>query len=142
SHALVTVPLGVLKADAIRFDPPLPARKRDAIARLDMGNFEKVVLRFPRAFWLDAGHHTTVYFSDTYGEFPIFFDLSRFTGAPDRLCFCGGRFARSIADRGDDDVTSRVVAILREIHGGSVPDPELAVRTRWLADPFARGSYS
>lgn len=142
SHALVTVPLGVLQADAIRFDPALPARKRDAIARLDMGNFEKVVLRFPRAFWLDAGNHTTVYLADTYGEFPIFFDLSRFTGAPDLLCFCGGRFARSIADRGDEDVTSRVVAILREIHGGAVPDPELAMRTRWLADPFARGSYS
>ena len=91
SHALVTVPLGVLQADAIRFEPALPARKRDAIARLDMGNFEKVVLRFPRAFWLDAGNHTTVYIADTYGEFPIFFDLSRFTGAPDLLCFCGGR---------------------------------------------------
>jgi len=35
-----------------------------------------------------------------------------------------------------------VVAILREIHAGSVPAPELAVRTNWLADPFARGSYS
>jgi monoamine oxidase len=142
SHAIVTVPLGVLKADTIRFDPVLPARKLDAIARLDMGNFEKVVLRFPRAFWLEPEHHTTVYFSETYGEFPIHFDLSRFTGQPDLLCFCGGRFARSIVERSDDDVIGRVLAILREVHGGAVPDPERALRTRWLADPFARGSYS
>jgi polyamine oxidase len=142
SHAIVTVPLGVLKADVIRFDPVLPARKRDAIARLDMGNFEKVVLRFPRAFWLEPEHHTTVYFSDTNGEFPIHFDLSRFTGKPDLLSFCGGSFARSIVERSDDDVIGRVLAILREVHGSGVPDPELALRTRWLADPFARGSYS
>ena len=30
--ALVTVPLGVLKAGSIRFQPPLPPRKQDAIA--------------------------------------------------------------------------------------------------------------
>jgi len=142
SHAIVTVPLGVLRAGAIRFDPALPARKREAIARLDMGNFEKVVLRFPRAFWLDAGNNSTIYFPDTHGEFPVFFDLSRFTGRPDLLSFCGGSFARSIVDRADDEIVDRVVAILREIHGGGVPAPELAVRTNWLADPFARGSYS
>ncbi|MBY0277889.1 FAD-dependent oxidoreductase [Candidatus Binatia bacterium] len=141
SHAIVTVPLGVLKADTIRFAPALPQRKRDAIARLDMGNFEKVVLRFPRAFWLEPEHHTTVYFSNTEGEFPIHFDLSRFTDKPDLLCFCGGHFARSIVEYRDEDVVGRVLAILREIHG-AIPDPELAVRTRWLADPFARGSYS
>lgn len=142
SHAIVTVPLGVLKSDTIRFEPPLPERKQQAIARLDMGNFEKVVLRFPRPFWLDEGNNTTVYFSDTYGEHPIQFDLSRFTGQPDLLCFSGGRFARSLADRSDDEVFGRVLAILREVRGASVPEPELAVRTRWLADPFARGSYS
>ena len=36
--ALVTVPLGVLKAGAIRFDPPLPPPKRTAIERLGFGN--------------------------------------------------------------------------------------------------------
>ena len=30
-------PLGVLKADAVRFDPPLPDPTRDAIARLGVG---------------------------------------------------------------------------------------------------------
>src|SRR5262245_53386322 len=48
--ALITMPLGVLKArppakGAIRFVPPLPRTKRSAIARLAMGNVIKVVLR-------------------------------------------------------------------------------------------------
>lgn len=142
SHAVVTVPLGVLKAAHIRFAPELPAAKRDAIARLDMGNFEKVVLRFPRPFWLDPVRNTTLYLSDTYGEFPVYFDLSRFTGAPDLLCFCGGVFARGMAALGDEAVFARVQAILSETFGASVPSPELATRTRWYTDPLALGSYS
>ena len=37
-YALVTVPLGVLKSETIRFDPPLPPPKRTAIERLGFGN--------------------------------------------------------------------------------------------------------
>lgn len=142
SHAVVTVPLGVLKAGRIRFSPELPNAKRAAIERLDMGNFEKVVLRFARAFWLEPARNTTLYLSDTYGEFPVYFDLSRFTGAPDLLCFCGGVFARQMASLDDDAVAARVLAILRETFGAGVPTPDRVVRTRWYTDPFALGSYS
>jgi Flavin containing amine oxidoreductase len=38
----VTVPLGVLKAGSIRFQPPLPPRKQDAIARMGFGILNKV----------------------------------------------------------------------------------------------------
>ena len=38
----MTVPLGVLKAGRIRFQPPLPPRKQDAIARMGFGILNKV----------------------------------------------------------------------------------------------------
>lgn len=47
-RAIVTVPLGVLKAGIIRFDPSLPEGKERAIAGLDMHPGMKVVLRFTR----------------------------------------------------------------------------------------------
>ena len=40
---LVTVPLGVLKTSAIKFQPPLPPWKRQAIERLGFGPIEKVM---------------------------------------------------------------------------------------------------
>lgn len=40
--AIVAVPLGCLKADAVAFVPPLPDWKRDAIAALGNGNLNKV----------------------------------------------------------------------------------------------------
>ena len=45
--AIVTVPLGVLKASTIGFAPALPPEKQQAIARLGMGNYDKVALKFP-----------------------------------------------------------------------------------------------
>ncbi len=48
---VVTVPLGVLKANAIKFTPELPAWKQDAIDKLGYGWFNKTVLVFPRRFW-------------------------------------------------------------------------------------------
>ncbi len=50
-RTIVTVPLGVLKAGAIAFDPPLAPGKRDAIKRLGFGVLNKVVLAFEEPFW-------------------------------------------------------------------------------------------
>ncbi|GFH10950.1 SWIRM domain-containing protein [Haematococcus lacustris] len=54
---LVTVPLGVLKRNALRFSPPLSSAKQDAIHRLGFGVLNKLVMLFPHAFW-DQGLDT------------------------------------------------------------------------------------
>jgi polyamine oxidase len=53
-RAIVTVPLGVLKAGTIAFDPPLPEEKRLAIEGLGFGLLDKVVLKFDQPFWPDT----------------------------------------------------------------------------------------
>ena len=53
SHAIVTVPLGVLKRGGLRFDPPLPAPVQRAVDALGFGRYEKIALRFESAFWRD-----------------------------------------------------------------------------------------
>ena len=50
-HVIVTLPLGVLRAGAVTFDPPLPDGKREAIERLGVGHVDKVVLVFDAPFW-------------------------------------------------------------------------------------------
>ena len=52
---VVAVPLGVLKTRALTFTPSLPADRAEVIARLGFGRYEKVVLRFARTFWREAG---------------------------------------------------------------------------------------
>lgn len=48
---VVTLPLGVLKAGAVEFDPPLPEWKSAAIERLGYGLLNKAVLVYDEPFW-------------------------------------------------------------------------------------------
>ncbi len=49
--AIVTLPLGVLKARDVRFDPPLPRWKLAAIDALRMGPVVKIALLFAKRRW-------------------------------------------------------------------------------------------
>ena len=53
-RVLTTVSIGVLKAGAIQFTPPIPADKQDAIDGLGMGFIAKILMCYDRAFWPDG----------------------------------------------------------------------------------------
>lgn len=50
-RAVVTIPIGVLKTDTVRFSPALPLMHQRAISVLGMGLLDTVWLRFDEAFW-------------------------------------------------------------------------------------------
>lgn len=50
-HVVISLPLGVLKAGAVEFEPALPKWKTGAIERLGFGLLNKVVLVYKEAFW-------------------------------------------------------------------------------------------
>lgn len=50
-QVVVTVPITILQAGQIKFDPPLPSEKVKAIHRLKMSNALKVVMGFRAPFW-------------------------------------------------------------------------------------------
>jgi monoamine oxidase len=144
SHAIVTVSVGVLQAGSIEFEPPLSPGKRAAIARLDMGNLEKVILRFEEPFWrTGSGVANLCYVGERPGEFPAFLDFTDYAGAPTILCLYGGQSARDVlASMTDGEIAGRALAVLGEILGSEIPEPLAVAVTRWRDDPFARGSYS
>lgn len=140
SHAIVTVPLGVLKSGAISFSPPLPSSKTGAIAALEMGYLEKVVLRFDRPF--SSRLADTFYRSDVQGEYPFLKDVSSVVGAPTLFAFPSGQFGRNHSSVAPALATARVLQIVEEVTGSSLPTPVDSIVTNWAADPYARGSYS
>jgi monoamine oxidase len=143
SHAIVTVPLGVLKAGAIAFDPPLPPEKRAAIERLDMGTMEKVILVFETAFWRQGpGPAGFVYIGRKPGEFPVFLDFTDHAGEPALVCLYGGQSARDILAMTDEQIKVRAQQVLEEILGRKIPQARAVEVTRGRDDPFARGAYS
>jgi monoamine oxidase len=141
SHVVVSAPLGVLRAGAIRFAPGLPTAKRRALRSLGFGSFEKVVLRFAEPFWLETRNHFA-YVSRRAQEFPLFLDLTRVVGEATLVVLTSGSFARRLGHMDARTIERRLLAILGELFPGSVPDPVAVLPTRWRMDPYARGAYT
>ena len=85
-HVVVTVPLAVLAADVITFEPPLPAAHAEAIARIGTGLLDKVWLRWDEAWWSEEAE----VWSSVDGPFE-WCNLQPATGEPILLAFLGGR---------------------------------------------------
>ncbi len=77
--------MGVLKAGAITFNPPLPPSKTQAIQRMGMGLLNKIVLVFDRVFW-PKNVHWFEYLSDTPGSAVPYFQVSALLQAAIGLC--------------------------------------------------------
>lgn len=132
-RVIVTIPLGVLKAGAIAFDPPLPDEKQAAIGRLGFGLLDKVVLKFDQSFWPDAD---VIGLVGSDQPVSMLINGETFTGQPLLVGLRGGRVARDREALTDQDSVAQVVAAL------NAPKPTGSLVTRWAEDPYARGSYS
>eukprot|EP00808_Paulinella_micropora_P006831 g75368.t1 len=149
---LVTVPLGVLKADTIKFEPPLPLSKRQAIQRLGFGLLNKLVMEFEQCFW--QGHEAKLHDADnwglvdpdggaTRGQFYMIWNISRVVDdTPILVALCAGDAAVAFEDIEPEAAMQACMQRLREIFGQDTPDPVKFHCTRWQQDEFARGSYS
>lgn len=137
--AILTVPLGVLVAGRPLLDPPLPATHRAALAGLGMGALEKVVLRYPRAFWPAALHG----FAVRDAPFPVeFYNLGVADGEPILVALTGGRGSRELAALSTAARGRRLHELLQRGFGEHIPAPEAVRATGWHRDPDALGSYS
>ncbi|HEX8166626.1 MAG TPA: NAD(P)/FAD-dependent oxidoreductase [Beijerinckiaceae bacterium] len=137
--AIVTVPVGVLKAGGIRFVPGLPAATRDALDGLGMGAYTKIALKVDRARatplegtdWIEVVDGGAVSF-----EFwPFGQDLC--------LVMLGGDHARRLCEAGEGAAVDFATERLAGMAGGHVRAAVTGGRlAAWWTDPFARGSYS
>ncbi|XP_039069116.1 lysine-specific histone demethylase 1 homolog 3-like isoform X2 [Hibiscus syriacus] len=142
---LITVPLGCLKAGAIKFSPPLPQWKQSSIQRLGFGVLNKVVLEFPEVFWDDSVDYfgVTAEETDSRGHCFMFWNVRKTVGAPVLIALVAGKAAIDGQSVSSSDHVNHAVIILRKLFGeASVPDPVASVVTDWGRDPFSYGAYS
>ena len=136
--AIITVPIGVLKApDAIRFTPELRDKQR-ALDRTEIGHVVKIILRFRERFWDDFNF---VHSDDSH--FPTWWTMAP-ARAPLMTGWAGGHAADRLLAEGH--IIERGIESLAAVLG--VPRRRVAskldaVHTHdWQADPFSRGAYS
>ncbi len=113
---VVTVPLGVLQARAIDFDPPLPADKLAAIDRLGMGLLDKVCLRFDEVFW-DTEVEFIGHVGSSRDRFVTWFNIAAYTGEPILMAFNAAGAADMIEAATDEAIVAEAMASLRDMYG-------------------------
>ncbi|AGL18862.1 amine oxidase [Actinoplanes sp. N902-109] len=110
---LVTVPVGVLQAGTITFDPPLPEEHRAALSRLGMGRVEKVVLRFGERFWpvVRSGYYRV--HGPGADDICEWLDASAADGVPTLVGLFAGPWLDGLWAGTDAEVAARAADVIR-----------------------------
>lgn len=140
--AIVTLPLGVLKANAVEFSPPLPEEKRRAIERVGMGHLTKLVLRFEAPFWPERQYVFGCLSDEPETEPLAIVNLFRTHRLPVLVLLVGGARGLDLERLSDAAAGEQAMRIVRRAFGAAAPDPVSTTITRWTSDPLARGAYS
>jgi len=113
-RVVVTVPLGVLAAGDISFDPPLPETHQTAIDTMGTGLLDKMWFVFPEQFW---SNESLIWnrVDEPGTPFREWHNLAPLTGKPVLLALHGGRTARAWAERSDDDVLAAGITALQQL---------------------------
>lgn len=154
--ALVTLPLGVLKAKkgergAVRFEPRL-TEKEEVLGKIESGHARRVVLRMREDIWrrgpipaaMRARDGRAFGFIHSEEElFPVWWSEAP---RPVLVGWTGGPAAAAMAGWSQAKVVRAACATLARLLGCEERQVRAAVREArthdWAADPFTRGAYS
>jgi monoamine oxidase len=135
--AIVTLPIGVLHEDGVRFSPQLPRDKRAAIDAIGMGPVVKVVLEFRSVFWNAAFLQTRpgAVFPTVWSRMP--------ERSPVLVAWAGGDAAHRLLAAGGDPVQSAIDVCAALFPSVDVRAQLVAAHCHdWQRDAYARGAYS
>lgn len=137
-YVVCTLPLGVLKSNTVKFDPPLSEEKSEAIQKLGMGNLDKLIVHFESAFWPD---NLCFYLVDqNSNEYMFGANIHKFTGIPALMLFVTESMRQTL--KNEDSIREFGLKMLKL----NFPDADIKLKkhylTNWGSELFTRGAYS
>jgi hypothetical protein len=139
---IVTVSLGVLKAEIIDFIPDLPAAKLGAISTIGMGNGMKISLRFTSQLWDNKLGYLLLDGPTGSCWQPKLYQPS----VTDHVltCFSMGKNSEVMEALPDDvaRLNQALVDLDAAFGGAATPGFIEGFVMNWTASPYVRGSYS
>ncbi|TAF47234.1 MAG: FAD-dependent oxidoreductase [Sphingobacteriales bacterium] len=140
-YVVVSVPLGVLKNNAITFTPALPTHKINAITNTNIGNVNKFLLVWNTPFW-DTNLQYIGYTPHTKGKFNYFLNIKKFTPSNGLMTFAFGDYATVTESMTDNQIINEIMLNLKSIYGNSIPNPINFLRTKWGQNINSFGAYA
>ena len=140
SYCICTVPLGVLKSGAIKFETDLPDNHLEAIDRIGFGNFAKAIVTFEGEAVLPQTN--VAFVPNKRRVFRNLVGLSGIAGRPAVMAYSGGEDAVKAGQMTDRQIAQEIaesVALARRSASSRIAN---VLVSRWSKDPFAQGAYS
>lgn len=140
-HSVIcTLPLGVLKAGSVHFEPPLPENKQVAISSLGMGLENRIVVQFSKCFW---PRNISFFRCIAFPQFKIF-NLEKYGKHENMLMFfIPPPFSYEMEKKSDEELQEQVLDCMQiTFQLRRRPECVAIDISRWGSDEFARGSYS
>ena len=145
---LITVPVSVLKVNAIQFDPPISVHQ-DALRHLEVGGVIKFLFEFKKRFWEQSG--TTAYRQMPNLNF-LFSDAlvpTWWTQKPDVVPLLTGWLSGPVVqtiEQDNDSLLAHGFKSLAYLFNCKEEFLTKELRTtkaiNWSADPYAAGAYA
>lgn len=140
-RVVITLPLGVLQAGDVTFEPPLPPEKLTAIQALGAGHVDKLILKFTEPFWPDEFAVLATPLASQVWWRP---GWGRDNESPILTALIGGQAAENFEQLDEQAVIQACLQDLEAIFGVSNLAEKL-VEGRFIAwgkDPYAKMGYS
>ncbi|KAG7362752.1 polyamine oxidase [Nitzschia inconspicua] len=136
-----TVSLGVLQNGSIRFNPPLPKWKVDALNEVGMFNFGKVFAKFRTRLWPEDKDYLLLV-SKQPGYYPLWMRYQHCED-PILMCYLGGANARRVESLSEEEIQDEIEELFGKAFGHSNDCRPIKVTvTDWSKNPRFNGSYS
>lgn len=141
STVILALPVNVLIAGSVRFDPALPPDLVEALHDCPMGVSEKLAILLDRPIEGFGHIYGDVIFSDP-AKRPFNLHLNPF-GRPLIVSHMGGSYGAEMEKLSDADMMALAMEALVEAFGASMRNRVArTLRTHWASDPFTLGGYS
>jgi monoamine oxidase len=135
---IMTVSTGVLGAERIRFEPALPPRHRDAIAKLSLGAYEHVALEL-KGNPLQAQNDDLIFEKPAGARTAAL--LANVSGTPLCMVEVAGKVARDL--QGEAAMVDFATGWLADLYGADVKKAiGKTAATSWSRDPLTLGAFA
>jgi monoamine oxidase len=141
AYAVCTLPLGVIQAENVRFNPPLPGGYHNRMNRIGVGQVTKIALKFDRAFWpLDEQYFGLM--TQTRGRWNYWMNSRTYSSENILTGVSVGDYAARVERQNNRQIEADAMQAVRAMFGASSPAPVDMKVSRWSRDPFSLGAYS
>lgn len=141
SSIVLALPVNVLIAGSVRFDPALPPDLVEALHDCPMGVSEKLAILLDRPIEGYGHLYGDVIFSDP-AKRPFNLHVNPF-GRPLLVSHLGGSYGAELEKLSDAGMMDLAMEALVEAFGASIRGRVVrTLRTHWASDPFTLGGYS